>query len=436
MDLTTTFMPLLQVFTVAMTEPTAESFRQLVSGWIFAPRRTIMGAVRSIDPTKHHSAYHRIFASACWSIDCVGLAIFDLAVRLVPQEVYHLVGDDTLVPKFGLKIYGTGMHRDACNSSSSHTSFRWGHCWVVLCLLVPSRRDRQRKFAIPILMRLYLNTKTNQKLRRKHRKKTELMLEMLQLLGTHAADKKLHFLGDSAYTGARMLEQTPGSMQVTGRLKGDARLNDAPPEKTGKRGRPRRRGQKLPNPRQMLEVKGLKRLTLKLYQNTTYKVRISSVICRLYLAPERPVKVVAIDHLTGGRGIEVFYSTDLSLSSHEILRRYSFRWPVETTFQDTKGRLGLGQPQNRKREAVRRTTPTMFYLYSLIVLWHEHVRQRPGKFVRSWAGKKHFSLADMLATLRTDSLEETKQNIFSNTPIPRAVQKLIKPIEKLLALAA
>jgi hypothetical protein len=429
-------MPLLQVFTLAMTEPTAESFRQLVSGWIFAPRRTIMGALRSIDPTKHHSAYHRIFASASWSIDQVGLAVFDLAVKLVPQSVYHLVGDDTLVPKFGLKIYGTGMHRDACNSSSGHTSFRWGHCWVVLCLLIPSRKDPQRKFALPILMRLYLNTKTNEKLRRKHRKKTELMLEMLQRLERHAGDKRLHFLGDSAFTGARTLEQLADSMQVTGRLKGNARLCQAPPKKSAGRGRPRRRGPMLPKPTEMLQVKGLRRLTLKLYQNTTYRIRITSIVCRQYLAPERPVKVVAIEHLSGGRGIEVFYSTDLSLTDQEILERYSFRWPVETTFQDTKNRLGLGQPQNRKRPAVRRTTPTTFYLYSLLVLWHEHVRSKPGKFIRTWPGKQHNSLADMLATLRTDSLAETRENILSTTSIPAVIQKIIKPLEKLLALAA
>ena len=42
MDIATSFMPLLQVFTAATTEPTAESFRQLIAGWIFAPRRNIV----------------------------------------------------------------------------------------------------------------------------------------------------------------------------------------------------------------------------------------------------------------------------------------------------------------------------------------------------------------------------------------------------------
>lgn len=436
MDITTTFMPLLQVFTAAMTEPTADSFRQLVAGWVFAPRRTILGTLRAAQPSKHHSAYHRIFASAQWSVDRVGLAVFDLVVRLTHQATYYLVGDDTLIHKTGLKVYGAGMHRDACQSSRGFTSFRWGHCWVVLCVLVPSRKDPQRMYAIPVLLRLYLNQKTNEKLRRKHRKKTDLMLEMLRLLDAHASEQSLHFIGDSAYTGARMLEQMPQRVQVTGRLGADARLCEAPAARTGRRGRPARRGRMLPKPLEMLREKGLRRLTIKLYQNTTYHVRITSVVCRLYLAPEREVKVVVIEHLRGGRGTEVFYSTETSLSEEEILQRYAFRWPVETTFQDSKGHLGLGQPQNRTPAAVRRTAPAMFYLYGLIVLWHEYVRPEPGAFVRRWPGKRHASFADMLATLRRDSLEKTKETIFSAARISPAVEKIIKPLEILLSLAA
>ncbi len=436
MDIATSFMPLLQVFTAVMTDPTSVSFRELVAGWLFAPRRTITEALRVSEPTKHHSAYHRVFASARWSIDRVGLGLFDLVCKLTDQATYYLVGDDTLIHKNGLKVYGAGMHRDACNSSTGFTSFRWGHCWVVLCVLIPSRKDPDRKYAVPILMRLYLNQKTNAKLRRKHRKKTELMLDMICLLSDHAVDQRLHFLGDSAYTGGRMLEQIPKSVGVTGRIGGDSRLCDAPPERTGRRGRPARRGKMLPKPTEMLAAKGLRRITMKLYQNTTYKVRITSCECRLYLAPERKVKVVAIEHLTGGRGVEVFYSTETQRSDEEVLQLYAYRWPVETTFQDSKGHLGLGQPQNRVRAAVRRTTPAMLYLYGLIVLWHEHVREKPGKYVRTWPGKRQASFADMLTTLRRDSLKKTRETIFSAADLPPGVEKLIKPLVVLLDLAA
>ncbi len=285
-----------------------------------------------------------------------------------------------------------------------------------------------RKYAIPVLMRLYLNTKTNTKLGRKHRKKTDLMLEMIHIMAEHAAGKPLHFLGDSAYTGGRMLEQIPDSVAVTGRIGPGARLYQGPPPKKPGRGRPPRRGAKLPQPIEMLAVKGLRRAKINLYSRSSFFVRITSVVCRLYLASEREVKVVAVEHLRGGRGIEVFYSTDLSLSEEEVLERYSFRWPVETTFQDSKGHLGLGEPQNRVRAAVCRTTPSMLYLYGLIVLWHELIREEPDK--------RQAAFADMLATPRRDSVEETRETILSAGRLPPAAEKLLKPLKVLLSLAA
>lgn len=436
MDIVSTFMPLLRVFTAAMTKPTAESFTELFAGWLFAGRRTVSDGLRAVDPTKHHSAYHRIFASARWSIDQVGLALFDLVVKLTEQLQYTLVGDDTLVGRFGLKVYAAGMHRDACQSSSGHTTFRWGHCWVVLCVLIPSRSDPNRKYALPILFRLYKNKKTNEKLRRKHRKKTELMLEMLLLVADHAPEESLHFVGDSAYTGARMLAGMPEGMHVTGRLSKDARLCEAPAERTGKRGRPQVRGKRLPTPEQLLQRKGLANRSIRLYQQTTYHVRITSLLCRLYLAPGREVKVVVTEHLRGGRKTEVFYSTETRFSDEQVLQTYSHRWPVETTFQDSKGHLGLGHPENRVKAAVERTAPTILLTYSLIVLWHEHVREKPGVFVRHWPGKQHASFADMLVTLRRDCIRETQEKIFCAAKLPVYVQKIIKPIQRLLDLAA
>ena len=78
----------------------------------------------------------------------------------------------------------------------------------------------------------------------------------------------------------------------------------------------------------------------------------------------------------------------------------------------------------------------MFYLYGLIVLWHEHVRKEPVVFVRSWPGQRHASFADMLATLRRDSLRKTRETIFSASGLPPSVKNLSKPLEVLINLAA
>src|SRR5690554_6227016 len=72
----------------------------------------------------------------------------------------------------------------------------------------------------------------------------------------------------------------------------------------------------------------------------------------------------------------------------------------------------------------------------IAVLWHEHVREKPGFFVRHWPGKQDPSFADMLVTLRRDCLRETQEKIFCAAKLPVHIQKIIRPIQRLLDLAA
>jgi SRSO17 transposase len=436
MDICSSFVQMLQVFSVAMTAPTHAGLVELMTGWVFAPRRTIMGMLRAGGVDRHHSAFHRIFATAKWSIDGVGLAVYDLIRKLLPQATVFLAGDDTLLNRRGLKMFGAGMHRDPLLSSRGFTVVRWGHCWVVLCVVIESPRTRGRYFALPILARLYLNKKASEKWNRAYRTKPEMMLEMLKLVLAHDPGQPLHFLGDCAFTSSSMLKKIPPEIAVTGRIGSNSRIHaPAPPRKEG-RGRPRVRGERLDTPDEMLDAKGLQRVDLKLYNNTQYKVRLAEQKGYLYNAPKRAVKVVAIEHQRGGRGREVFYSTETDAAATMILLWFSWRWPIEVTFHDSKQHLGVGEAENRKTKAVRRTVPTGLLMYSLVVLWHECIRKKSAPSLRKWTGKEHASFPEMVAALRTDSLADFKRKHLSTPGIPRAVHKLLKPLEYLIALAA
>lgn len=218
MDVANSFVPLLQVFTTVMTKPTAKTFRTLVVGWLLAPRRTILGMVRASGTGRHHAAFHRMFAVARWSVDQVGLNIFRM-ITANSKQIFLAV-DDTLLPRFGLKIFGTGMHRDAVLSSRGHTVTRWGHCWVVLCVVTESRHIPGRRFALPVMCRLWLNKSAARKWQRQYASKNELMLQMLRRLAGEADEhsKTLHLLGDSAFTAPAILDQMPSSVAVTGRV--------------------------------------------------------------------------------------------------------------------------------------------------------------------------------------------------------------------------
>ena len=160
----------------------------------------------------------------------------------------------------------------------------------------------------------------------------------------------------------------------------------------------------------------------------------ADVVFQIGIAPQRIV--VAIEHQRGGRGREVFYSTEVAAEATMILLWFSWRWPIEVTFLDSKQHLGLGEAENRKTKAVRRTVPTGLLMYSLIVLWHECIRKKPAPSLRKWTGKEHASFAEMVAALRTDSLDDFQRKHLSTPGVSRAVHKILKPLKYLIALAA
>ena len=78
MHLVTSFVELVQQVAPVFTVPTFNSFLTVVTGWVFARRRVITRMIEAADAveTKHHSAFHRVFSAARWSLDELGLAIF------------------------------------------------------------------------------------------------------------------------------------------------------------------------------------------------------------------------------------------------------------------------------------------------------------------------------------------------------------------------
>lgn len=434
MTLVPSFLDLLQPLSAVMTSPSFQSFQTLLLGWIFAPRRTVTGMILAADAvgTKHHSAYHRLFASARWSLDELGLALFGLILPLL-QDPIHLVVDDTLARKRGLKIFGVGMHHDPILSSRKKAIVNWAHCWVVLGVLIKFP-FADRWFCLPILFRLYLSKQTLAKNGWTHHTKPELAVQVLRLIGQRHPRHRFHLLADSAYGGKSVLLKLPENCELTSRLKLDARLYDPPPEgKNPKGGRPRKRGPRLPTPQQMLQDR-CRHIELDIYGRHD-KSRIAQTVARVYAAPDRPLKVVAVEPLTGGREIQAFYSTIHEATAEQVLTDYSSRWALEDAFHETKGQLGFEEPQGWTRRAVKRTAPVGMLLYSLVLLWfgaegHRH-HEAPN---RPWYPKKpHASFVDMLATLRWCSV---CQEVLTMPPHDRPSENLLHTLIHVIKHAA
>ncbi len=428
-SLVPSFLDWLQPLSYVMTTPTFNSLLTVLGGWVFARRHTVTGMILAADAvgTKHHSAYHRLFAAARWSLDELGLAVFGLTLPLLGDHLILLGVDDTLARKRGLKVFGVGMHHDPLLSTRKTTITNWGHCWVVLGVILKLPFCGERWFCLPVLFRLYVPKKTAEKKGLAYHTKPQLAVQMLQLLCGRFENRGFHAIGDSTYGGKSVLLHLPRNCGLTSRLAMDARLYDEPPArgKSRKGGRPRKRGARRPTPKQMLGGR-CRHLTLDIYGRKD-KSRVAECVARVYAAPDREMKIVAVEPLVGGRRSQAFFSTCANDTAESVLTRYAARWSLEVTNHDAKGQLGFEEPQGWTKRAVQRTAPMGMLLYSLVVLWfsgkgHRHL-QVPN---RPWyINKTHASFADMLATLRCES---AKHEVLSMGLYGRGSRNIVKTL--------
>ena len=231
---------LLMAFGPCFTQPTFGTFQALVGGFLTQPgQRTVTGMLvgARLAGRRHHDLAYRFFATARWSADQVGLVLLDLIIAtLVPAGApIVLATDDTLWRRTGRKLHGAAWHHDGAGPGRHRPA--WGHRWVVVGAIV-HLPFLDRAVCLPILARLWIPGEPDP---------TPLVLarELLDLVIAHLGDQPMHLVGDAAYIG-KPLRGLPTQVTVTARLRADAALYTPAPPRTGRAGRPRVKGDRLP----------------------------------------------------------------------------------------------------------------------------------------------------------------------------------------------
>src|SRR6516164_4540270 len=135
MEVTDSFLTLLQSFDPVFTAPTYQTFVVVVTGWILSQRHRYVTEVIFASGhvgDGHWSRFHRFFSHAAWDIDSFSMCLAKAVITiLAPGATLLWAVDDTLCRKRGLTLYGAGMHYDPLISSRSKSLVSWGHDWVV-----------------------------------------------------------------------------------------------------------------------------------------------------------------------------------------------------------------------------------------------------------------------------------------------------------------
>lgn len=406
---------LLVLLAPCFTRPTFRTFRALVVGQISQTGlRTVTGMLvgARLSGIWHHARAHRFFSHARWRPDDLGLRLLDAIVERLTEPGAPLVlpVDDTLLHRLGRKVHATFWHHDA-SANSDRAAVAWGNNWVVVGIDV-KLPFLARTVCLPILFRLWQPRRPEYAQAKRpdpeRPSKPELAREMVDLIAARHPDHVVHVVGDSAY-GSGAWRGLPRRVTLTVRPRKDAALYAPAPPRTGKRGRPALKGERLPSLAQIATDPATvwQQVSARRYGKSE-RIEVHVLRC---LWPGAlgyaPVRVILVRDATKPAGYQLaLLTTDLDATPAELVERYVERWPIEVSFEEGKQLAGVGQARNRTRRAVERTVPFQFHCMTLTILWYALDGHHPADVAEHRARapwyqtKVNPSFADMLAKLR------------------------------------
>jgi DDE superfamily endonuclease len=392
--------------------------QMLLVGAILAPgRRTVSSALRAmgLDQQKQFHRYHRVLSHARWSSREASRVLLGLLVEMfMPKGDPLVVGiDETLERRYGKKIAAKGVYRDPVRSTHEHFVKSSGLRWVCVMLLVEIPWA-SRVWALPFLSALAPSERYAAKHGKRHKKITEWAWQLLLQLRRWYPQREIVAVADGAYASLKLLDRCRSLSRPVAfitRLRLDAALyTPAPARRPGQIGRPRLKGERLPNLSVVAEaattVWKLTTIT-NWYGERERMVEIASATAVWYSTGlfAVPVRWVMVRDPRGEFKTQALLCTDLQADPERIVCWFVMRWQLEVTFQEVRRHLGFETQRQWSEMAIRRTTPALLDLFSLVTLFaHQQMRRRTAGAFRqvAWYHKRHPTFADALALVRKE----------------------------------
>jgi len=375
-----------------------------------------------------HDAYHRFLRAGAWSLR----GLFEVLARLIvgalcPTGTLAVDIDDTLFNKSGPKVAGAGNFRDPIRSTANKVVYALGLNIVVATLRITAPWGGE-PLGLPVNLRLY---------RKGGRSHIELAEDMIAEIEGWFPSRVVVACADGAY--ACLARASLTSAHLVSRMQRNAAVFEAPPARTpGQRGRPRKRGARLPTPPGLAaaaRAEEWQKVTLHLRGKNAERLIYSRRVLWYGLLPDHLVLLVIVRDPTGHQPDDFFFSYDVDCAPEWVAEHYAGRWSIEDTFRNVKQLLGGQQPQSWKRQGPERAAGLSLWIYSATWAWYLTTQGNAVTWKRRpWYPKKATpSFVDALACLRRTLWH---QRIFATSNEARLTPETAEVIIEALARAA
>jgi hypothetical protein len=367
-----------------------------------------------LEQTEQFQRYHRVLNRATWSGREASRVLLGLLVKTFVANGPLVIGvDETLERRWGKKIAAKGVYRDPVRSTHERFVKASGLRWVSLMLLVPVPWAG-RVWALPFLSILAPSERYATERAKRHKKITDWARQALLLVRRWWPEREIVAVADSAYASLRLLASCqrflPRPVTFVTRLRLDAALYDpAPPRRAGQLGRPRLKGERLPNLSVVAEDPSTSWTPTTVdhwYGGGERTVEVASATAVWYSTglPAVPIRWVVVRDPQGELATQALLCSDLGARPEQIVGWFVLRWQMETTFQEARRHLGVETQRQWSELAIRRTTPALLGLFSIVTLFaHQRMRQRMHTVRRAaWYRKPCPTFSDALALVRKE----------------------------------
>jgi DDE superfamily endonuclease len=375
-------------------------FMALACGMILAGRRTVVAVAAAAGMAEQFRRACWFFSGAAWDVDALGLAVARLIVTYLLAEGEPLVVacDGTLFRRWGRKVFAARWAYDGAAQGGRKVAF--GNTWVIAAIVV-RLPFCSSPVALPVLFRLWRGKGTASQV--------NLAAEMMKLLAGAFPGRQVHGTGDAAFHGEALIVE--GTTWTT-RVPANAVLYGPKPPRTGKRGRPRVKGDRLGTCAQIAASADWTDAVINAYgQDATVQVAAADALWHGSFKTA-PGRVVLVKDPDSGKPYDLgLFTLDTGAGPAAIAERHSWRWPIEPSNAAGKQLLGVGEACNRVQKAVERTVPSGFLIQSLLIIWYARCAWDPADIIRRrllcpwYRTKTEPSAADMLARLRREFLK-------------------------------
>lgn len=403
---------ILSAFQPYLSAPAFSKAVLLICGVIMTPgRRTVASALRAVgrDQESTFGKYHRLLSRDRWSPLLLSkVLLFMLLCAFVgPDRPLELVVDETLERRQGRKLAYKAWYRDPVRSTGAQTVTTPAIRWLCLCVLVTVPWS-QRKWALPFCTVPCCSEKNCQDRRRLFRGSVGLVVDLLikvrQWLGQ---ERPIRLIGDGGFSQMELVEFCRSArIEQIGRLRLDAALHDEPaPQPQGKRGRKPLKGERQPSLKQRLADPNTEWRTVEVigYGGEPQSIEVITGVSLWYVSGHAPVPLRWV--LVKGKGDAdrgaAFFSTDQDATPEQIVGCYAQRWNIEVFFEEVRAWLGFETQRGWSNQTSGRTTPCLFGIFSLIVLFGKQLfpDQIPVR-QSAWYAKEDATFHDVLCAVR------------------------------------